>query len=243
MLRAYPGQNLNEAQIGWIERQLELYGAVLIEPWLRRVADLSVVWSGDSPLLSSFVFFTNAKGQYKGHSLQQVSLALEPEQRAFMFGTKDGPISAYEQLLAVAGLVKDKLAALSYRYAAGIDTMIYEWQGKWHLRILGEVNCRMTMGHVARGLRKRISPGVPSLWQSITVLEAQGKGWPTLRDMAHELSSGHPPLLKHGTIDSGIVFTGDPAQNSYVLGVLAVGEAALKACSGLGELGATTRPC
>lgn len=241
MMRAYPEQNLSEAQLGWVERQLELYGAVLIEPWLKRIADLSVVWSEDSPQLSSFVFFTNAKGQYKGHSLQQVSLALPPGQRAFLFATKDQRVSAYEQLLAVATWVRERLKEQGYSYAAGIDTMIYAWGDSWHLRVLGEINCRMTMGHVARGLRRRVSQGVPSLWQSVSVLDAQSKGWASLKDMASALTSAHPPLLKQGMIDSGIFFTGDPSQSSYVLGMVAVGEAALQACRGIGELGATVR--
>lgn len=241
MLRAYPHQPLTEAQLGWIERQLELYGSVLIEPWLKRIADLSVVWSNESPQLSSFLFFTNAKGHYKGHSLQQVSLALEPEQRAFLFATKTSPVSAYEQLLAVATRIRERLKEHGYQYAAGIDTMIYAWRGRWYLRILGEINCRMTMGHVARGLRRRVSHGVPSLWQSISILDAQKKGWSSLRDMAEALTRAHPPTLKQNTVESGIFFTSDPSQSSYVIGLVAVGTAALKACEGLGELGATTQ--
>lgn len=242
MLRAYPGQDLSEAQIGWIERQLDLYGAVLIEPWLKRVADLSVVWSEENPQLHSFVFHTNAKGQYKGHSLQTMSYALPADQRAFMFETKRSSVAAYERLLQVAELVRAKLADHGYRYAAGIDTMLYEWQGQRYLRVLGEVNCRMTMGHVARGLRKHVNPSTPSLWQSVTVLEAQGRGWPTLGKMADELQTQHPPILRQGLIESGIFFTNDPTQSSYILGLAAVGKAAMAACEGLGALGATTQP-
>ncbi len=242
MLRAYPGQDLSEAQIGWIERQLELYGAVLIEPWLKRVTDLSVVWSEENTQLSSFVFYTNAKGQYKGHSLQTLTYALTPEQRAFLFETKRSTVAGYEQLLRVAGAIRQKLADHGYRYAAGIDTMIYEWKGRWYLRVLGEVNCRMTMGHIARGLRKHVNPAKPSLWQSVTVLEAQSKGWSSLTQMADEMQRQFPPIIRHSLIESGIFFSNDPAQSNYILGLVAVGKAAIAACEGMGALGASTQP-
>jgi uncharacterized ferritin-like protein (DUF455 family) len=234
MLRAYPGQDLSEAQIGWIERQFKLYGAVLIEPWLQRIADISVVWSPDDDALSTFVFHTNAKGQYKGHSLQPVSYALAPELRNTMFASQQGQAAAYERLLEVAALVRSRLRERGYRYAAGIDTMLYRWRDRIHLRVLGEVNCRMTMGHIARGLRKRVSGHQPSLWQTITALEAQSKGWAKLTDLATALQDQHPIRSKQNAVEQGIFFTNDPFQSQYVLGVVAVGQEAIAACEGMG---------
>ncbi|HYX34840.1 MAG TPA: DUF455 family protein [Oligoflexus sp.] len=238
MLRAYPGQDMSESQLGWIERQLKLYGAVLIEPWLQRIADISVVWSPDEEALSSFVFHTNAKGQYKGHSLQPVSYALDQELRSMMFAAKSGHEAAYERLLEVASIVRSKLQARGYRYAAGIDTMLYRWRDRVYLRVLGEVNCRMTMGHIARGLRKRVSPYQPSLWQTITALEAQAKGWAKLTDLASALQDQHPTRSKQNAVEKGIFFTNDPYQSQYVLGVVAVGADAIAACEGMGALSA-----
>ncbi|MCX6128906.1 MAG: hypothetical protein NTX25_07560, partial [Proteobacteria bacterium] len=236
MLRAYPGQALNESQLGWIERQLQLYGAVLIEPWLQRIADISVVWSEDQDELSSFVFHTNAKGQYKGHSLQPVAYALDSELRTFLFASKPDQRAGYECLLEVAGLVREKLRSRGYRYAAGIDTMLYKWRDKIYLRVLGEVNCRMTMGHIARGLRKRVNPYQPSLWQTITALEAQGRGWGSLVALAKALREQHPVKSKQNMVEKGVFFTSDPFQSQYVLGVVAVGAEAIKACEGMGAL-------
>lgn len=237
MLRAYPGQNLSDAQLGWIERQLDLYGCVLIEPWMKRVVDLSAVWSADSDAIHSFVFYTNAKGQYKGHCLQPVNFALLPEHRRYFFDAEKHRLTPYDALQEIAAFVREKLGASGYRYAAGIDTMLYEFQGKLHLKILGEVNCRMTMGHVARGLRKHVLPTQRSLWQSVSVLEAQERGWPTLRAMAQDLQAKHPPQMKQGMIEKGIFFTNDPSQCQYVVGLVAVGPDAIDACEGLGALG------
>ena len=234
MLRAYPGQALNESQLGWIERQLQLYGAVLIEPWLQRLVDISVVWSEDQAELSSFVFHTNAKGQYKGHSLQPVSYALPPDLRNFLFATKDGQEAAYDRLLEVAGLLRKKLQSRGYRYAAGIDTMLYKWKDQIYLRVLGEVNCRMTMGHIARGIRKRVNPYQASLWQTVTALEAQGRGWASLGDLARALEEQHPIKAKQNAVEEGIFFSTDPYQSQYLLGIVAVGPAAIKACEGMG---------
>jgi len=236
MLRAYPGQDMSESQLGWIERQLQLYGAVLIEPWLQRIADISVVWSEDQEALTSFVFHTNAKGQYKGHSLQPVSHALDPELRKMMFATQPGQEAAYERLLEVAALIKGRLQERGYRYAAGIDTMLYRWRDRVYLRVLGEVNCRMTMGHIARGLRKRVNPHQSSLWQIITVLDAQGKGWSKLTDLAEALQQQHPIQSKQNAVEKGIFFTNDPYQSQYVLGVVAVGAEAIRSCEGMGAL-------
>ena len=231
MLRAYPGQMLSESQVGWIEKQLKQYGAVLIEPWLKRITDLSVVWSEDQEAMSSFVFFTNAKGQYKGHALQSFPFALSAEQRGFLFETKRSPRSAYDHMILVAQKVRERLAEKGYRYSAGIDTMLYEWKGRCYLRVLGEVNCRMTMGHVARGLRSYVSAHQASLWQSVTASEAQARGWPSLAIMADYLQAGHPPRMKQGLVEKGLFFTNDPAASEQILGIVAVGTEAIEACS------------
>ncbi|RZA20771.1 MAG: DUF455 family protein, partial [Proteobacteria bacterium] len=236
MLRAYPDQHLTDAQLGWIERQLDLYGCLLLEPWMKRIVDISLVWAPGSDKMESFVFYTNAKGQYKGHCLQSLSYALLPEHRAFLHDSRRFSKSGYEALLDIANSVRSKLAENGYRYAAGIDTMLYEFQGELYLKILGEVNCRMTMGHVAANLRRHIAPSVSSVWQSVNVIEAQRKGWPTLQDMAADLQKRFPPRLKGGLIDQGIFFTSDPAQATYLVSLVSVGYDAIEACEGLGAL-------
>lgn len=236
MMRAYPGQHLTDAQLGWIERQLDLYGTLLIEPWMRRIVDMSLVWTPGSDKMESFVFYTNAKGQYKGHCLQTLSYALLPEHRAFLHDSRRFAKSGYEALLDVANSVRRRLAEQGYRYAAGIDTMIYEFQDQLYLKILGEVNCRMTMGHVAANLRRHITPSQSSVWQSVTILEAQRQGWETLQQMAADLSKRFPPKMKGGLIDEGIFFTSDPAQATYLVSLVSVGFHAIEACEGLGAL-------
>ncbi len=236
MLRAYPDQHLTDAQLGWIERQLDLYGCILIEPWMKRIVDLSSVWMPGSEKTESFVFYTNAKGQYKGHCLQSLNYALLPEHRAYFNDKRRFGRSPHEAMNAIAASVRRRLAEHGYRYAAGIDTMFYEFQGELYLKILGEVNCRMTMGHVAANLRKHIAPTSSSVWQSVTVLEAQRQGWNTLQDMAADLAKRFPPRLKYGVIDEGILFTSDPAQAQYLVSLVAVGYNAIEACEGLGAL-------
>jgi hypothetical protein len=233
MLRAYPGQALSEAQVGWIEKQLKNYGAVLIEPWLKRLVDMSSVWWDPQDPTSTFVFYTNAKGQYRGHALQSFAYALSPEYRAYMFETKRNSRSAYDQMQEVAHRIRKKLADHGYSYAAGIDTMLYEWKGRCYLRILGEVNCRMTMGHIARGLRRFVSPNQTSLWQTVTSTDALARGWTELSTMAEALQRTQPPRLKNGLIDQGIFFTNDPTVSHHVLGVVAVGAEAIAAYEGL----------
>ncbi len=236
MMRAYPGQNLTDAQLGWIERQLDLYGCILIEPWMKRIVDLSLVWAPGSDKLESFVFYTNAKGQYKGHCLQSLSYALLPEHRAYLHDKRRFGRSPYDALHEIAQSVRRRLSDYGYRYAAGIDTMIYEFQGQLYLKILGEVNCRMTMGHVAANLRRHVSPTQSSVWQSVSVIEAQSRGWENLQAMAKDLQEKHPIRLKTGLIDEGIFFTCDPTQATYVVSLAAVGFAAIEACEGLGVL-------
>jgi len=236
MLRAYPDQDLTDAQLGWIERQLDLYGCILIEPWMKRIVDMSVVWTANSEKMESFVFYTNAKGQYKGHCLQSLSYALLPEHRAFMYDSRKFGKAGFEALMDIATSVKRRLGQHGYQYAAGIDTMLYEFQGQIYLKILGEVNCRMTMGHVAGNLRRHIAPTQSSVWQSVTIIEAQRQGWTSLQDMAKDLSTRFPPKLKFGVIDEGIFFTSDPAQAQFLVSLVAVGYRAIEACEGLGAL-------
>jgi hypothetical protein len=84
-----------------------------------------------------------------------------------------------------------------------------------------------------------VNPYQPSLWQTITALEAQGKGWSKLSDLAQALQDQHPIHSKQNAVDKGIFFTNDPYQSQYVLGVVAVGAEAISACEGMGVLSAS----
>ena len=53
MLPAYPDQHLTDAQLRWIERQLDFYGSILIEPWMKRI--VGVIDAG--------IFFTSDPSQ------------------------------------------------------------------------------------------------------------------------------------------------------------------------------------
>ena len=92
------------------------------------------------------------------------------------------------------------------------------------------------MGHVARGLVKHVSPSQTTLWQSVTVLEAQSRGWESIQAMAHDLQAAHPPEVRQNIIKSGIFFTNDPSISLYILGIVAVGAEAIQACDGMGAL-------
>lgn len=72
----------DDAQTTWLRRTLERQGAVVVEPWLDRVADLSVQLDlrddGGPKLLGVTRFFCDRRGQYAGHVVGPRDAGLPP---------------------------------------------------------------------------------------------------------------------------------------------------------------------
>jgi hypothetical protein len=139
----------------WIEGK-----TVVVEPWLDRVRDFSLlidVRAGEIERLSFDRFLTGERGAYRGHVLAPPLYGLDME--AFFRRT-----DLFAELDPIAQHVGRGLRDAGYLGPAGIDMLLHRRDDELHWLPIVEVNPRLTMGFIARALKKRIAPGSFGVW-------------------------------------------------------------------------------
>ena len=203
--RIYPEKGMSDSQRGWVENQLQLYGQVLVEPWLPKVLDGSVIWEHKKANPRPTVFMTDTKGRYKGHRLGSLSSKIPEGLRPYFLGATESGESPLDQTLAIAKRVQGYLDSQGYDSYAGIDFFVYRWpkDQKLYVKMLCEINCRMTMGHVASAIDEKINKNSSSQWLTFSYKDIKGMGFTTVKNFAQK-------LLDEAKSEDGIFFTNDP---------------------------------
>lgn len=235
---------LNSNQQGWIERVLNVQGAVIVEPWLDRQVDLSFqieVTSeyGDDQtddskprpiikLLDYTRMLTDHRGQYRGHRLG-MRLSDLPTKLHQAFHDSQSGTSMLEHLKQAASLVGKALAERGYRGPAGIDAMIYQNQtGKLFLKPIVEVNPRYTMGRIALELESRVAAGHSAIWLHTSRKQLQNELQLSAEDWLKQLQEKLPLRMRTqidgpSFIEQGVIPTVDTSLVKQFLAVLIVG--------------------
>ena len=216
-------QNLPER---WLRRALA-DGAILMEPWLERCGDLSVLLEvTDRDLeevapsrVAAMPFLTGRHGVYRGHILADPTFGLpDALKRRLSFGV-DGGFATH--LANLGAFVRRRMAEAGFRGPAAIDLLIYRQPScdeGWGVKPIVEINARRTMGHVAWALKQRLAPGRVGVWLHR----------PTKPSDAERVSRWPAPKLREsgrrGQLTEGLVATTDPGTARQVWSFLAVGE-------------------
>jgi uncharacterized ferritin-like protein (DUF455 family) len=213
----------------WILNQLALYGAVLVEPWVERVADFSyqfqVCDGGEFKSLGPTRFFVNERGQYKGHALKRILSGLPKDVQKEWHDPDHGWLRRFE---ATAHRVSESLFQFGYVGPAGIDGFVYRIDGEFRFQSLSEVNPRFTMGRVLLELSKHVVAGTLGVWIHLTLKELTQLGYASFSDFSDQAKNAGPLVLKkHSSsnvqIASGVLFTNDPKTARSTLTMLVVG--------------------
>ena len=183
MIRVLSTTDLPRAA-AWIARVLQAQGAVVVEPWLDRVLDLSVqiFIDDDGRVRVSGVtrFETDDRGQYMGTWVGRPLHELEEELRRFLIGPGRG-WRVFAHLEAVGRFVGAALAAEGHRGPAGVDALVYrDPVNGLRLKPIVEVNPRFTMGHLALRLGKRLGNRRTGCFRIITAAQAKRAGMSSL---------------------------------------------------------------
>lgn len=149
------GSVLSIANERWLQRRLQLDGAVFFEPWLRRRAEVGLQWSlpklgSGQPMLQGITpLLTDHQGGYRGSE----------------FSEDITNPTEWDSAIEVTQRVATCLQQLGYFGPLGIDAAIYEDSaGRAIARPLQDINARYTMGRLALGFRRLLQPGDQGVW-------------------------------------------------------------------------------
>ena len=216
----------------------------VLEPELERVVDLSFLWNvcfensgtaerpaiGDSTLdksngriISNYLGWTRALvtagRKYAGTRLSMPLEGCEPEVRRFLLADRAAKIEEIANWLE--SRFTPELSARNFEGCFGVDAFVFRGLGgELLVKPVVEFNPRMTMGHVALALQKKVAPGVVADFRIFT-----RTGWSQLPD-----STKKTPLttIKDGRWSSGIIPLNQIDENTKLVPAIVVGRDCLK---------------
>lgn len=210
----------------WLKNAFRHQPAVVIEPWLDRVADLSVLSrideAGDVQHLGVTRFLSDIRGQYRGAVVGKPTFGLSPELvRSFHDHGRD-PGWVERTLRNAAQTAGAALHRMGYAGPFGVDAFLHRVDGDIKLRPLVEVNSRYTMGNVSLGLSQQLARGSHGYWWIVRVADVGNRTTfvDTLRTLAPPRTVGTGAQTR---ISSGAVFTTDPESAEAYLSLMMVG--------------------
>ena len=223
------GTALRQGQEAWVGKLLDQQGAVVVEPWLDKVCDLSlhydVAADGQVHWLGWTRFFTDARGQYLGSFIARpvAGLAVEARKLLYARGQKGPWMARLGQQLG--DHLHKHLAGFDYVGPVGIDALVFREGTGLQLKPVVEVNPRFTMGRVALRLRRRVNAARTALWLLLRQRDMETAGFGSVASFADHLQSASPlEMMPDGRqISDGVLFTTDPARAEAVASLLVVG--------------------
>lgn len=209
----------------WLEQRLSL-GPVLIEPWYKRILDLSVrVQVNDTgvQVLGITRFWASSTGSYRGSLIGHWTRGLAPEVARVVHGGVGKGI-VHNTLMDAGEFIGQRAREMGYRGPLGIDSMLVETDDGPKLMPILEVNPRYTMGRLALAIRKRC--GQQGCWFFVSKRDVAAAGYST-----------HETFIDAVEASEGVMFTTEPTTASAMFTVLSVGatwQAAVDAWCALG---------
>ena len=231
---------MTTAQKVWLEKLLITQKQVIVEPRLNKVCDLSaqfeVVAPGQIRFLGWTRFLVNSRGQYRGTFINRELNGLDLEIRKFI--SRHGLDRRWLEHIfkELATFITPKMSA--YIGPLGIDALVYRQDGRLRLKPLVELNPRYTMGRVALHLKRRVHPGHPAVWMTISIRDVKAAGFTDIRAFMTHVEKQYPIKSRHDKLTDGALFTTNPEQAQTVTTVLLVGES-LDLCQQIGKINLT----
>ncbi len=222
------GGKFEAPQERWLEEALAQHGAVVVEPWLNRVCDLSfrlkIEASGEACAREFGVSLTDQRGQYRGGFVGPLSRVIDAEVRRFLSGDGHDRHRVRRVMKVVAEEVALALKPSGYVGPVGVDALVFrEANGELRLKPVVEINPRTTMGHVCAALEKHVAPGRVGVWLVLPLPALARVGFESLSAFGDFLRKAHPVHLSEGKIFAGALPTTDLSQARAFASVLFVG--------------------
>ena len=214
------GGALDDRARGWIARTLQTQGAVVVEPWLDKVIDLSlqlsVPRSGAFRTMGLTRFATDSRGQYLGTLLGKATHGLPKALLRWLTGDGRDPGRVPRAIETIGATVCEALQSVGYAGPVGVDMLIYRTADSampFRIKPIVELNPRQTMGQLALAMRHRCAPRTIGLWSIVPVRAVIQAGYASAAAFGAHAQQRHP--LTSGEAGDGwrrgVLFTTDPA--------------------------------
>ncbi|MCA9093650.1 MAG: hypothetical protein KDA68_09205 [Planctomycetaceae bacterium] len=146
------GSVLTEAVGNWLARQLQSGGVLVFEPWLNAIREAGLLYEIPRESSPKFIgvaeLLTDSGGTYLGSRFGHSSDAL-----------------GWEEAIEMGLRVSQRLQEAGYFGPLGIDVMEYDTpDGVRKIRMLQDLNARLTMGRLALAWRDRITQNECAVW-------------------------------------------------------------------------------
>ncbi len=230
-LRRVQTDTQSERDLAWVARTIREQGAVVVEPWFDRVADLSLhldVRNGEAKRVGIRHFITDHRGQFRAVRCGRLGDGLSAEVMRFLHAP-GGPESPQKMLEAAARRVSLLSSDAGYEGPVGVDAFVYRRSdGSLAFRPLIEVNPRWTMGRLAVELCRRIKHGRSSGLVLLRETDARALGSDSLRHLVQGFEKQAPPVCDASSggvlIDHGCIALTELRDDTAVVAMLAVAE-------------------
>lgn len=219
-------RGFDQRELSWIRSQLSSFKSLVVEPWVERVADLSmqIIVSPDKEIriLGVTRFIVNSQGQYRGHMFGRLLTGLPVDAFTAWHASENGWLARFE---TTAKRVGQMLSVNSYHGPAGIDAFIYRKGDGFAFQSLCEINPRYTMGRVALELAKHCTTKTPGLWAHVSRQDIEKAGFESFEQFAQVLRVKSPLNVRvfsptNRQLESGALCTIDPSLAKQILPVL-----------------------
>ncbi|GET21927.1 hypothetical protein CLV93_104120 [Prolixibacter denitrificans] len=204
MLRENEFNQSNQQVIsGFLKQQ----GFVMVEPWLKKMADLSLQFysegKGEVAYRGQAAFLTDAAGRYQGNYIREIPPGLSTEEENFL----STYLPVVRQVLQEA-LSESDFSSQYYGWL-GVDLLLYrDAENALRLHPCLEINSRYNMGALTLKLRELISPESGGRWE--INFDKSGK---FNRDMTVQMNR-FPARIVDGKMVEGILPMVPPADSA-----------------------------
>lgn len=222
----------SDADDAWAETALATHGALVVEPWLERLADFSVqaeVRPDRSLHLRGFTrLLTDERGRFQAVEASGRFTRLFPAEvaRFFAGGGRGSWLESFYRDRVFPQLAA-RFDACGFQGAFGLDALVFrQADGSPALRAVVELNPRFTMGRVAHELRRLADSAAIVRFSLATRRSERHCPARSLPELAARLEAAHPVVTNTRgdatVITSGTVVLNDPRAAQRFLAVLTV---------------------
>ncbi|MCX6116491.1 MAG: hypothetical protein NT027_03035, partial [Proteobacteria bacterium] len=220
-------ESLSTKDIAWIQSVLNRHGHVIAEPWLDKMIDISthidIEADGTIKWMGTTRFWTDLRGQYRGHFIGRLFDDLGPQ----FLAKWHEDLGWKSQLQSMIMDVGRHAYLAGYYGPLGVDSLIYMSPEGPKLRPLVEINPRWSMGRIAMALSKHISTKQSGIWIHVSQADLKRSNIPNFVQLCSKLSEQHPSEFRSQSsvkfIAKGVVPINDPEFAEQAVALLIVG--------------------